>query len=71
MHTTFTIKEKQLAAIVAKTLGCHASQVQFTDDTAGDGIEATIVTEDPGAPKKAHDLFRRWEKAAASDPSTN
>lgn len=71
MHTTFTIKEAQLKAIVAKAIGCHESQVQLSDDTAGDGFEATIVTEDPGAPKRAADMFKRWEKAAANNPATN
>lgn len=70
MHTTFTINAKQLAAIVAKTLGCQSDQVQFTDDTQGDGVEATIVTTDPGAPKKAADMFKRWEAKAAS-PNAN
>jgi hypothetical protein len=59
---------------VAKQLNCDISQVQLAEDTAGDGFEATIVTEDPRAPGRAADMFKRWEKANAkqvSDPKAN
>lgn len=70
MDTTYTIKQQHIRAIIARALKCHESEVQLTAD-GNEDIEATITTDDPKAPGRADDMFKRWEKAAVSNPATN
>jgi hypothetical protein len=69
MQTTFTIKENRIRAALAKVCKCNPLDIQLSDD--GDGMEATIMSDDPRSPGRIDDMFKRWEKAAEAKPDAN
>jgi hypothetical protein len=72
METTFTLTQDRIIQIIARTLGCTPAQVKI--DPTEDGFGVAITSEDPHAPGRVDNLFKRWAKqdaAAASDPKAN
>jgi predicted metal-dependent RNase len=66
MPTTYTIDCLQIRSIIARALKCDESEVQFTDMDV-QGPEVTITCDDPHAPGRTADMFKRWAKADAKE----
>lgn len=69
MPTTFTISQDRVIQIIAKTLGISPEQVHI--DPTEQGPAVTITTDDPGAPLRAENMFKRWAKGPKPKKDAN